>query len=198
MRSQINSTAMRILTLVSEINALRWCLNGSMLNCLIELDKTTQIESSIGDDYQRPYVLHIYAAELFAFYLLITHRYYFSLASTYTFNNSAIAITDFPSYALRLYARENQTAPHRAVNSLGMARAYSQMGQIDQASEIYRKILRDWSDSTFPSEIDRWVITEASNYLREVEANQTRSDGFTPDSSSSLINILLMLIFFIH
>lgn len=184
--------------MVSEINALRWCLNGSMSNCLVELDKATQIEWSIGDDYKMPYILHIRASELFAFYLLITHRYYSSLASIYTLNNSAVAIADFPSYALHLYTRENQTAPHRAVNSLGMARAYSQMGQVDQASEIYEKLLHDWSISTFSSEIDRLVITEATNYLLEVKVNQTRSDGFAPYSSSSLINILSMLIFFIH
>lgn len=184
--------------MVSEINALRWCLNGSMSNCLVELDKATQIEWSIGDDYKMPYILHIRASELFAFYLLITHRYYSSLASIYTLNNSAVALADFPSYALHLYTRENQTAPHRAVNSLGMARAYSQMGQVDQASEIYEKLLHDWSISTFSSEIDRLVITEATNYLLEVKVNQTRSDGFAPYSSSSLINILSMLIFFIH
>lgn len=194
-KPQMESTTTRILIMISQINALRWCLNGSMTHCLVELDKATQMESSIGNDHNRPYILHIHASELLAFYLLITHRYYSPLALTYPLNNSIVSITEFPSYALRLYNKENQTEPHRAVNLLGIARAYSQMGRIDEASQIYERFLRDWSDSTFSPEIDRVVITEAVNYLLEVKLNQTRNHGLIVNSSVSLINVLIILLF---
>ena len=70
-----------------------------MKRCLIELDKVTQIESSLGNDHNRPYVLHMHSTELFALFLLITHRDHYSSSSTYMFNNSILSINDFPSYA---------------------------------------------------------------------------------------------------
>jgi hypothetical protein len=125
--SKTKFTQARAFIMISQITALRWCFQDFLNNCLNELDKATQLESSLDNELARPDLIHIRSAELFAFYLLIIHRHYSSTASTYVINNRPIAITDFPLYALQLYAKENFTDPHRGVNLLGMARAYAQM-----------------------------------------------------------------------
>jgi hypothetical protein len=191
----MKSISIRTSLMVSQIDALRWCLNGSIKNCLIELNNANQIESSLSNDYNRPNILHIRSAELFALYLLITHRDYSSLSLTYIFNNLTISVNDFPSYALHLYTIKNQTDPHRAINSLGIARSYAQMGRTDEANQIYEKILRDWSDSTFSSSIDQIVIEEATNYLLLTKINQIKNDQCILHSSFFLIIFLFLFLF---
>jgi hypothetical protein len=48
-----------------------------------------------------------------------------------------------------LYKQENETDPHRIVNTLGIARSYAQMGKINEAIQTYENILQHCSDSTF-------------------------------------------------
>ncbi len=189
------TTTIRTSLMISLINGLRWCRNGSMENCLIELEKCSRIESSLRNDFNRPSIIHIYSGELFAFYLLITHRYYFSLRSSYTLNNETISVSDFPSYALRLYTIENQTDPNRIVNTLGIARSYAQIGRTKEANQIYEKLLQDWSDSTFSSSIDRIVIEEATAHLLATKINQIKNNGYIFQFSFILINFLFVVLF---
>ena len=42
-KPRMESTAMCILIMITQINTLRWCLNESMINGLVELDKVTQM-----------------------------------------------------------------------------------------------------------------------------------------------------------
>ncbi len=188
--SKMNSTSNRISLMISQINALQLYLNRSFENCLIELEKMTEIELSLNNDYNRPHILHIRSSELFALFLLIIHRSHPSYLSIYKLNNLTLSINEFPSYSLYLYKQENETGPHRIVNTLGMARSYAQMGKINEASQIYEKILQDCSDSTFSSNIDRIIIQEATDYL----FNQTKNNQSILCSSLALILFLLFLL----
>jgi hypothetical protein len=110
-------------------------------------------------------------------------------------NNETISVSDFPSYALRLYEIENQTDPNRIVNVLGMARAYAQIGRTKEANQIYEKLLQDWSDSTFSPSIDRVVIEEATAYLLATKINQIKNNGYILQFSFILINFLFVVLF---
>ena len=164
-RSVSRSTSMRISLMVSQISALRWCLSGSLVNCLTELDNATQVESALFDDSTASSLVTLRSGELFALYLLITHRNYSKFASAYVINGRILSVIDFPSYALNLYQKANRTAPHRAVNSLGTARAYVQMGQISEANKLYRMLLQQWSNASCRSNVNQMVINEANDYL---------------------------------
>ena len=93
--------------MISQITGLRWCFQGFFNNCLTELDKAAVLESSVDHQLAKPNLIHMRSAELFAFYLLVIHRHYSSLASTYVINNRTIAVSSFPSYALEIYKKEN-------------------------------------------------------------------------------------------
>ena len=95
----------------------------------------------------------------------------------YVVENVTIVVKDFPSYRLRLYETENQTDPHRAINSFGMARVYAQIGRMKEANQIYEKLLHDCSDSNFLSDIDQLVIRKATDYVLRVQINQTGSNA---------------------
>ena len=194
-KSKMKSTSIRMLVLIAEINALRWCLNGTINICLTELYQATLLESSIVNDYDRPYILHIRASELFAFYLLVTHQHYYSLSSSYQMNNVTMNTTDFPSYALDIYIKQNETEPHRAVNLLGMARAYTRLGRREEANAIYGNFVRDWSNSVSSTAIDSLVIKEATEYFLAATNNQTTNDGFIVHSYFSIINVLCIFLF---
>lgn len=164
--SMNKATSVSISLMVSQITALRWCLSNSLVNCLTELDNATQVESTLASDPNAPSILYIRSAELFAFYLLIVHRYYPKYQSTYFLNKTKVSVSVFPSFALDLYLSQNSTGPYRAVNLLCMARAYAQMGQRNQATKLYRKLLQQWSNSMCSSELDQVVIMEANQYLK--------------------------------
>jgi hypothetical protein len=99
------------------------------------------------------------------------------LAPTYVINNRTITVNDFPLYALQLYAKENFTDPHRGVNLLGMARAYAQIEQRDKASQLYEKLLQEWAESSFSSNLDKLVVEEAIDYLLEIQIIRTRNNA---------------------
>ncbi|CAF3620995.1 unnamed protein product [Rotaria sp. Silwood1] len=164
--SMSKSTSISISLMISQITALRWCLSDSLVNCLTELDNATQVEEALANDPNVPSLLYIRSAELFAFYLLIIHRYYPTYQSTYFLNKTTVAVTAFPLFALNLYAKQNSTAPHRAVNLLGMARAYAQIGKRNEANKLYKKLLQQWSNSICSSDLDQIVIREANQYLK--------------------------------
>lgn len=186
LKSQMLANSIRVELMRLQILALRWCLNGSMNNCLIELEQATQLESLLNNDYNRPNILHIRASELFALYLLITHQYYPTLASSYQLKNQTISVNDLSSYALEIYRRENQTEPFRADNLLGMARAYAQLGHTKQAYRVYKDIQHNWANSTDSSRIDRIVAEEANYYINH--------GSFTCPTMATIISLLFFLI----
>jgi uncharacterized protein HemY len=56
-------------------------------------------------------------------------------------NGANVSIDQFPTRALALYQRVNSSAPNRAINTLGMARANLQMGNTEQAVQLYQALL---------------------------------------------------------
>ncbi|CAF1446898.1 unnamed protein product, partial [Rotaria sordida] len=160
------SMSIRIAILVLQVKALRWCFDEEIERCLIGLETATEIEFSLVKDLDNPEIVYIRSAELFAFYLLVFHRSYSRVSSAYDLHYSSVPITDFPSIAFDLYEKTNRTAPYRGINMLGMARAQAQMGHRAEASQLYQRLLHNWSHSLFSSSIDQIVIQEAIDYLR--------------------------------
>ena len=191
--SKSNSAAIRLSLMITQINVIQLYLNQSFDECLLQLERLMQIETSLSNDYNRPKLLFIRSSELFSLFLLLIHRYHYSYLSIYKLNNLTLSINDFPSYSLYLYKQENQTDPHRIVNTLGIARSYSQMGDINEAIQLYENILQTCSDSTFSSKIDRIIIEEATDYLLKMKIYQTKNNQSIRHSSFLLILFLLLI-----
>jgi hypothetical protein len=157
--------SIRIGVLVLQVKALRWCFDEEVEQCLIELETAAEVEAALVKDFDGPELVYIRSAELFAFYLLVIHRYDSSLTSTYQLKHSVVQINDFPSIAFSLYEKANRTAPNRGTNVLGMARAQAGMGHTSEAKQLYQALLHEWSHSQLSSNIDQIVIQEAHDYL---------------------------------
>lgn len=77
-------------------------------------------------------------------------------------NSTAITVDQFPQYALNLYESADISAPNRAINILGMARAYSQLRYNNAAERLYQKLLdqitsSNNTDSVFAEEANAFI-----------------------------------------
>lgn len=78
-------------------------------------------------------------------------------STKYELNGTHVFVSDFPKYASTLYRAANLSAPNRAVNTLGTARAYAQRRLNSDAVKVYQKLLVQISvlnntDDTFSQE----------------------------------------------
>jgi hypothetical protein len=99
-------------------------------------------------------------------------------------NGAQISINDFPTQALTLCQTANSTAPNRAINILGMARANSQSNNYTEAVRLYN-VLRTQMNSSNHS--DPIFLQEATNVINDVQNN-----SFTVMSTVISTNITVM------
>jgi len=92
---------------------------------------------------------------------------------TFNLNGSEISVSNFPQRALELYTQANLSAPNRAVNILGTARAYSQMHHNSEAAKFYQ-ILINQITSTNTS--DPIFSQEANDFITKYENIQNHGN----------------------
>lgn len=62
-------------------------------------------------------------------------------------NGTQVSVNEFPQRALDLYLTANQSSPNRAINTLGTARAYSQLLNNIEAVKYYKILLAQINSS---------------------------------------------------
>jgi hypothetical protein len=80
----------------------------------------------------------------------------------YRLNGSETSVDKFPSIALNLYKKADQTAPNRAINTLGMARAKARLDQHGAAVSLYQQLFFQMTSSNHS---DDSFLREANDYL---------------------------------
>jgi hypothetical protein len=69
---------------------------------------------------------------------------------------------------LALYQKANSSAPNRAINTLGIARAYSQLHNYTEATKLYRILLTQLTSSNDTDAV----------FTQEVMNSITKNKGF--------------------
>jgi len=80
----------------------------------------------------------------------------------YTLNGSETSVDKFPLIALNLYKKADQTAPNRAINTLGMARSNAHLDQHSIATGLYQQLLFQMTSSNHS---DDSFLKEGNEYL---------------------------------
>ncbi|CAF4660887.1 unnamed protein product, partial [Rotaria sp. Silwood2] len=106
------------------------------------LNEATQREFNLVIDNNSPILIFARSSELVARHLLLINRIYQNPleqanSSTFMLNGAQVLISEFPRYALNLYQLADLSAPNRAINILGMARANAQLRYNDEAVKFY-------------------------------------------------------------
>ena len=108
-------------------------------------------------------------------------------------------MTDFPSRALGLYQQANGSAPNRAINTFGMARANLQMGNNAAATQLYQGLLVQISSSNdtnsiFSQEILTAISTTTTTTGISTTTTTTRNNNnSTFTNTPSFLAILFIL-----
>ena len=101
-------------------------------------------------------------------------------------NGTWVAIERFPLLALDLYKQADQTAPNRAINTLGMARGHADAGQDQTAVTLYQNLHFQMTSSNRSDE----------SFLREVNQYIDQHSSTAPVSRISFLWLLSSLIYF--
>lgn len=104
----------------------------------------------------------------------------------YTLNGTNVTIDKFPSQALALYQEANSSAPNRAINTLGMARANLQMGNKNEANRLYQILLTQMTSS---NNFDPIFSAEALNITANYNSASTNKYSF-------ILSIFILCIFY--
>ncbi|CAF4645866.1 unnamed protein product [Rotaria sp. Silwood1] len=182
------STSISIMIL--QIRGIRYYINQSWQECLNELNNAVKRESTLVSGTDSPSLIFIRASELLAIHLLLIHKKYEQglINGNYILKSKVISIVDFPSQALDLFKKTNETAPNRAINIVGMARAYVELGNINEAVQLYKLLLTQMSLS---NNTDLILFQEANNFIAQ---NLIQFNSATNYFS---LNFLLLSVFFI-
>jgi len=101
-------------------------------------------------------------------------------------NGTNVSINEFPTRALALYQEANSSAPNRAINTLGMARANLQMDDETQAIRLYQALLTQMTSS---NNSDPIFSEEALSITVNYNAASTNKYSF-------LLSIFILCIFY--
>ncbi len=77
-------------------------------------------------------------------------------------NGTETLVDNFPSIALNLYKKADQTAPNRAINTLGMARSHAHLNRHSAAVGLYQQLFYQMTSSNTN---DDSFLKEANAYL---------------------------------
>ncbi len=175
--------------MISQIRGIRYYVNQSWQECLNELDNATQREATLAAGANTPTLIFIRSPELLAMHLLLIYTKLKgrSLLSTYTLNGTNVSINEFPIRALALYQVANSSAPNRAINTLGMARANLQIGNKNEAIRLYQILLTQVTSSNDADPIfsEEALTIIASNY-----------NAASTNKYSFLLSIFILCIFY--
>lgn len=78
------------------------------------------------------------------------------------FNGTQTSIAKFPSIALKLYKIADQTAPNRAINTLGLARSNAHLNRHSIAVGLYQQLSFQMTSSHYH---DENFLKEPNEYL---------------------------------
>ncbi|CAF4723878.1 unnamed protein product, partial [Rotaria sp. Silwood2] len=155
--------------MISQIQGIIYFNNNSFQDCLNRLNEATQREFNLVIDNNSPILIFARSSELVARHLLLINRIYQNPleqanSSTFMLNGAQVLISEFPRYALNLYQLADLSAPNRAINILGMARANAQLRYNDEAVKFYRKLLVQISSS---NNTDPLFSQEATDFITQ-------------------------------
>ncbi|CAF3861055.1 unnamed protein product [Rotaria sp. Silwood1] len=157
--------------MISQIQGIIYFKNNSYQECLNILNEATQRELNLVIDNNSPILIYARSSELLAMHLLLIHRIYQNQSEpsipTFMLNGTQVSISEFPQYALNLYQIADISAPNRAINILGMARANSQLRSNDEAVKFYRKLLDQINAS---NNTDPLFSQEATDFIAQKES----------------------------
>jgi hypothetical protein len=102
-------------------------------------------------------------------------------------NGTNVSINEFPTRALALYQEANSSAPNRAINTLGMARANLQMGDETEAIRLYQALLTQMTSSNNSDPI----FSEEALSIITVNYNAASTNKY-----SFLLSIFILCIFY--
>jgi tetratricopeptide (TPR) repeat protein len=101
-------------------------------------------------------------------------------------NGTNVSIDQFPARAIALYQKANLSAPNRAINTLGIARTYLQMGNTNQAVQLYQALLTQMTLSNNADPIfSEEALTTIAKYNGAASIN----------NNSFLLSIFILCIF---
>ncbi len=128
----------------------------------------------------------------------------------YTLNGIQVSIDEFPTRALVLYQNANSSAPNRAINTLGMARANLQIGNNNEAVRLYEVLITQMnssndSDPIFSEEALDITLNHNSSttdsitvqYSTATTMNTTvKYNSASTNKKSFLLSIFILCIFY--
>ncbi|CAF4433106.1 unnamed protein product [Rotaria sp. Silwood2] len=169
------STSISIM--ISQIRGIRYYMNQSWQECLNELNNSVNRESTLIPGTNSPTLIFIRSSELLAVHLLLIHkRFQLGLINeNYTLKSKRTPIVDFPSQALSLLKKTNETAPNRAINMVGMARAYVQSDNINEAVKLYQLLL---TQMNFSNNSDLTFFQEAQQFIEQSLVQYNSSSNY--------------------
>lgn len=108
-------------------------------------------------------------------------------------NGTEVSVSEFPRLALNQYLAANLSSPNRAINILGIARAYSQMRSNNQAERVYQILLDQITSSNTSDPI---FAQEANDFISQKQALQNVAKKNQFSLSSIFIVFLLFTLFY--
>ncbi|UJR31503.1 hypothetical protein I4U23_018992 [Adineta vaga] len=161
--------ANNIFLMAPQILAMRYYVNGLWQECLNELYTATQLESTAVSNGNNPTLIFARSSELLAMHLLLMYETYqedtkWNNSSVYKLNGSEISLDKFPSMALDFYQKEDQIAPNRAINTLGMARLNVHLNHENIATSLYQQLVFQMTSANYS---DENFLREANQYLEQ-------------------------------
>ncbi|UJR31504.1 hypothetical protein I4U23_018993 [Adineta vaga] len=181
--------------MINQVQGIISYKNNLFQECLNTLREAAKRESELVTDNNSPTLIYARSSELLAMHLLLLHRKYIesTITTNFTilmFNDTLISVSQFPLFALDLYESADISAPNRAANILGMARANSQLRYNNAAERLYQKLLDQISSS---NNSDPIFAQEATNFL----AQKTELTGLADKKQFCFYSIVLSLFFII-
>ena len=113
-------------------------------------------------------------------------------STKYELNGSQVFVSDFPKSALNLYRTANVSAPNRAINTLGIARAYAQRRLNSDAVAVYQKLLAQISVS---NNTDETFLQEATGFKIQKEELQGSATSKQQSVSLAILFVLIRAFF---
>jgi hypothetical protein len=110
-------------------------------------------------------------------------------------NGSRVAVSEFPRLALKLYEYANSSAPNRAINILGMARANSQL-RLNSAAERFYRMLLDQIGSS--NNTDTIFVDEAKAFIAQKEVLTGLADRQSVYYPLLFTCVILFRLLFVH
>ena len=153
--------------MIPQIRGILYYMNQSWQECLNALNDAAQRESKLVLDIISPTLIFARSSELLAVHLLLiyTKNQQGLINGSYILNSKQTSMSDFATTALTIYQKANETAPNRAINIVGMARANIQFGNTNEAVKLYQLLLTQMNLSNNTNSI---FTQEANSFIAQI------------------------------